>query len=604
MLIGIVCNEWSLAKLFSQDGNFGEATRWEIRIFGLTLIIVGLVLINKKLKKFLLCKFHESKLFSVLLLAVIGVAIQLILWISSEGLVVASLGDDSGGYVFLALEALDIFGTDPVWDIRTPGWPLTIAALLSLVGMYKFWIISLFQRIVLGFIPVLFYLILYRYKKSVRVCFFLSLLTFLLPINRFAAQHAMTEILYVFTSLVALDFFANLQMVGKKRSLFMLSGAGIFLALHTAIRLQGLPEVIIISVFILAYFTAKKSFKSGVIACVIIIAPTIAFITALSIYNKQVSGTGSLSIGAASVVLWNFQRNVGSENPIVPQTPEISRLRELLPEVPSTVGPIHDWPNWHIGAFRAQQLLDMNSFEFSRKLGKPVTIQFIWANKIEFIKYVWRSAILEFIDTPSCNNEHKLNRFQWLLKWLCLLVPEECDQQMGELRPKINTIWNWRNDLPFPKNNLAYTHPRVTNDIWRNIENHWEKAEFRAFKLSEPFKKLIDPEEFRNRHSLIRELYFNATLNLFFLYSGIIGLICMLIMIVMPRLHLLGSIILVFYGTYLFTVAFVGGDFVTFNRYQWQLETLCLLATVVVLSQINWRAIMGKFLKGRMKMNV
>lgn len=44
--VGIACNEWALAKLYSADGILEIATKIKIWLFDIVLIIAGLLLVK------------------------------------------------------------------------------------------------------------------------------------------------------------------------------------------------------------------------------------------------------------------------------------------------------------------------------------------------------------------------------------------------------------------------------------------------------------------------------------------------------------------------------------------------------------------------------
>lgn len=81
--VGIVCNEWILAQLFSSDGVLELVTRVKIWVFDIALVLIGLALTRFGELKETILRFSQS--YPMMLDSMIGVAFAIVVLLCAEG---------------------------------------------------------------------------------------------------------------------------------------------------------------------------------------------------------------------------------------------------------------------------------------------------------------------------------------------------------------------------------------------------------------------------------------------------------------------------------------------------------------------------------------
>ena len=273
---------------------------------------------------------------------------------------------------------------------------------------------------------------------------------------------------------------------------------------------------------------------------------------------------------------------------VVPETNEIKSLSTLLPEIPKDMMPVGRVPYWAIAAYRAKILNKMNVFEFRKKLGNPAAFQFLFSNKTEFLIHMARSIKAHYFE-PSLDAYISLKRIYSLIK---RVLPVKNSSSLPIKYRRINRtkpLISWNEDLPLPNYPLASAFgPRITRELSGRIVKHWNNSTFQINKISSNLKRFL---------SLIVMIRRNLEYSMFFLYSNVIGCICIIILLVKTNFRKLGIILCTLYAFNLIIVIFAGA--VSQTRFHWYFQTLCLISNLIILLNINWNSYFKRISKIR-----
>ena len=489
--------------------------------------------------------FAHSRRNVVFLLA-IGLAFHIGLWAFSGCHLRPELADDGPGYIFLATEVMGLMDEPPLFDLRSPGWPMTIAAVLAAVGVRNLWVLSLVMRLALSCWPILAYLAL-RLHLDDRLAAFASLFILLLPINRHRAEEAYSDVFFATAILVSVAMF--LLTLHRKPRWLWASATGLALAYAGLVRPEAFVALPPLALILVAPSSGERALVSRLATALVLVFPSVVGIGAWGSYNRAQLGSFSL----ASVGWAGLSTRFAVHATLEPRSEEIVLVGKLLPEVADDQHVLYHWHDWHVGRYRAGQGLGVRGFD---ELVAQIGLQRVQSNPGDYMVWVGENvlyALLFPLPSPSWlpdNSEHR---------------------DYVEARPAKE---GGLGVMPF---SFGSRVKLASNDRFVAM---WEGAKFSLWERS-PYWELI--------WAIIDPILFFWFLPLL---MGIVGLLSMAVLMLRPPTRLFGLTLFVVYasvnlGVFLFALRMI--------RYLYYTHAVVFLAVMTVIGQVVEAGLSGEF---------
>ena len=193
---------------------------------------------------------------------------------------VLTISNDSASYIAAAFELMDL--NAPMFDIRTPGYPIFLSLIMSLTNDAIF--ISLLQSLITYFAAIFFLSVSYKYYETVIFYFAIAVSAFISSAYFLVLEMSiLTE--GIFTSLMLM--LAGVFIIAvKSESIFSWIIYSVLIALLILVRPAGLFLVALFGLLILFFIINKYPLKFHIAA----IVPFAIIILALCTYNYATLG--------------------------------------------------------------------------------------------------------------------------------------------------------------------------------------------------------------------------------------------------------------------------------------------------------------------------
>ncbi len=249
---------------------------------------------------------------------------QLARWLADGGGIAERTGDDDQIYVLLAQQIVGLLEGPAAFTFRPPGLPSLLAISMWLGGGSSLWLFALIQRLMLATIPLILFLILRpQLSNSVAAC--ASLLFALTEINEIYPTLALTEITYVFGSVLVIWLLVTYL---NASNWWWLLGAAVVLALRIMLRPTGITSTLAIC---LALALSVEGWRWKFASSALLIIPSVLAAFSIMQLNRAVVGRAIISdLSGLNIIL-----HVGTRVAPLEESKAKQYFEDRLPEATS-----------------------------------------------------------------------------------------------------------------------------------------------------------------------------------------------------------------------------------------------------------------------------